>query len=195
MERSVGSTEGRTRGRGRTPRIAAAAIVVAALHAPGAWAAPEPEPYKANDAGGFRNILPSGQNGHASAADLAAFGVAKRRPPHSDDQLKPYEDLVFASPAVQAGDLSTYFKDASFGVREGDVEQRYSPRDDVTILRDKGFGVPRIYGATRNGTMFGAGYVGAEDRLFSMDVLRHVGRAELSSFVGGSQANRKMDQE
>ena len=34
--------------------------------------------------------------------------------------------------------------------------------------------------------MFGAGYVGAEDRLFFMDVLRHAGRAELSAFAGGA---------
>jgi len=29
-------------------------------------------------------------------------------------------------------------------------------------------------GTTRSGTMFGAGYAGAEDRLFTMDLLRHV---------------------
>ncbi len=36
--------------------------------------------------------------------------------------------------------------------------------------------------------MFGAGYAGAQDRLFLMDVLRHTGRAELASFLGGSNA-------
>jgi len=41
--------------------------------------------------------------------------------------------------------------------------------------------------------MFGAGYAGAEDRLFLMDVLRHTGRAELSSFAGGAEGNRAMD--
>ncbi len=43
--------------------------------------------------------------------------------------------------------------------------------------------------------MFGLGYVAAEDRLFFMDVLRHSGRAQLSSFAGGAAGNRKMDQE
>ena len=33
---------------------------------------------------------------------------------------------------------------------------------------------------TRDGTMFGAGYASAEDRLFFMDVLRHAGRGKLS---------------
>ena len=77
----------------------------------------------------------------------------------------------------------------------GDTDKRYSPRGDVTIVRDKGFGVPHVYGRTRNGTMFGAGYTGAEDRLFLMDVLRHTGRAELSEFLGGSAGNLAMDRE
>ena len=59
---------------------------------------------------------------------------------------------------------------------DGEVERRYSPRADVTIVRDKGFGVPHIYGATRDGAMFGLGYAAAEDRLFFMDALRHAGR-------------------
>ena len=37
--------------------------------------------------------------------------------------------------------------------------------------------MPHIYGDTRADVMFGAGYAGAEDRLFLMDVLRHTGRA------------------
>ena len=55
--------------------------------------------------------------------------------------------------------------------------------------------MPHVYGSTRGGTMFGAGYVAAQDRLFFIDVLRHAGRAELSSFVGGAKGNRAMDAE
>ena len=58
---------------------------------------------------------------------------------------------------------------------DGGAERTYSPRADVTIVRDRGFGVPHIYGSTRSGAMFGLGYAGAEDRLFFMDVLRHAG--------------------
>ena len=43
-----------------------------------------------------------------------------------------------------------------------------------------------MVGKTRADTLFGAGYVQAEDRLFEMDVLRHLGRADLSEFVGPS---------
>ena len=98
-----------------------------------------------------------------------------------------YRDLVYATPGLKAERLPKYFKDSSFGVPDGQVERTYSPRGDVTIVRDKGFGVPHVYGATRDGAMFGLGYAAAEDRLFFMDVLRHAGRGELSSFAGGSQ--------
>jgi hypothetical protein len=63
----------------------------------------------------------------------------------------------------------------------------------VTIVRDGNFGVPHIYGKTRAGTMFGLGYVGAEDRLFTMDALRHAGRGELSTFAAGAAGNRAQD--
>ena len=105
------------------------------------------------------------------------------------------QNLVYATPGLTAAQLPEFFKDASFGVRPGDVERTYSPRPDVTIQRDKGFGVPHVYGRTRAGTMFGAGYAGAEDRLFFMDVLRNVGRGTLSSFAGGAAGNRAMDED
>jgi acyl-homoserine lactone acylase PvdQ len=60
-------------------------------------------------------------------------------------------------------------------------------------VRDQ-YDVPHVYGANRADTEFGAGYVAAEDRLFLIDVLRHVARAQLSSFVGGSPSNRAMDE-
>jgi acyl-homoserine lactone acylase PvdQ len=41
--------------------------------------------------------------------------------------------------------------------------------------------------------MFGIGYATAEDRLFFMDIFRHLGRAQLSSFAGGAPANRAFD--
>ncbi len=175
-------------------------LVISALAAAGsaaapAAAAPAPQPYGTNDARGFRDVLPPGTNGRATAADIAAFRATGKRPPHNDDQLTPYASLVRRAPNVTTADLATFFKDATFGVKAGDAERTYSPRADVTIVRDKGFGVPHVYGATRAGAMFGLGYAAAEDRLFFIDVLRHLGRAQLSSFAGGAPGNRELDHE
>jgi len=159
---------------------------------PASAAAPV-QPYGTNDAGGFRSVLPSGENGTDNAQQLAEFRLGGTYPPHYSDQLPLYANLLHASPTLTHEQIGDYFKDATFGVPEGDVESTESPRSDVTIERDKGFGVPHIYGTTRGGVMFGAGYAGAQDRLFLMDVLRHTARAELSSFAGGSEGDRAMD--
>src|SRR6476659_6722692 len=100
-----------------------------------------------------------------------------------------------ATPGLTASTLDAYFKDSTFGVKAADVASTVTPRADVTIVRDRRYGVPHIYGATRAGAMFGAGYAAVQDRLFFIDVLRHLGRAELSSFIGGAPANRAMDAE
>ena len=155
---------------------------------------PEPQGYQANDGGGFRDVLPSGTRGLYNGADLAAFLATGRTVPHCCEQLGMYSDLLYATPGLKAGDVPKYFKDSSFGVRAGDVERRYSPRGDVTIVRDKGFGVPHVYGRNRDGAMFGLGYAAAEDRLFFMDALRNAGRGQLSSFAGGANASQDAEQ-
>ena len=170
----------------------AAIVGVALLLAPAARAAVEP--YGTNDAGGFRNVLPPGEAGtdNAVAARRSFSSTAPIRT-HWADQQPLYDDLLYASPQLTNAQIADYFKDATFGVRPGDVESTTTPRPGVTIVRDKQYGVPHIYGDTRADVMFGAGYAGAQDRLFLMDILRHTGRAELSSFVGGSPSNREMD--
>ena len=176
-------------------RRAVLALGLACLLAPAAAPAAV-QPYRQNDSGGFLNILPPGENGLANGPQLLAFEADhSRRPPHSDDQLRMYGDLVHAAPDLTAADIPKYFKDASFGVRPDDVERTYSPRPDVAIVRDRGFGTGHVYGDTRAGTMFGAGYIAAEDRLFFIDVLRHLGRAQLTSFAGGAQGNQDFDQQ
>jgi acyl-homoserine lactone acylase PvdQ len=152
------------------------------------------EPYQQGDFKGFRNILPPGENGFDSVAQLAAFQANGTYPPHATDQLAMYGDLVHVAPHLKAADIGKYFKDGSFGVKPDDVDRTYSPRNDVTIVRDKGFGTGHVYGDTRAGTMFGAGYIAAEDRLFFIDVLRHLGRAQLTSFAGGAAGNQAFDE-
>jgi acyl-homoserine lactone acylase PvdQ len=171
------------------------AATVAALLATtaGSAAAATPEPYRTNDYGGFNAILPPGTNGFANFFQLGAFLSTGNRPPHNNDQYAPYRDLVYAQ-GLTASQIPSYYHDASFGTPPGQVERSYSPRGDVAIQRDS-LGVPHVYGDSRAGAMFGLGYAAAEDRLFFMDVLRHAGRAQLSSFAGGSPANREMDEE
>ena len=67
-----------------------------------------------------------------------------------------YGNLVYATPGLHGGDLGKYFKDASFGVPAGQVERTYSPRDDVTIVRDAASASRTSTAATRDGAMFGA---------------------------------------
>jgi acyl-homoserine lactone acylase PvdQ len=181
--------------RARVAVAVATACVV--LGAAAVSAAADVQPYRTGDYadGGFRDVLPPGTNGLANGPQLLAFLGAGQRPRHNDDQRAMYADLVRATPGLTAADLPKYFKDSSFGVRPDDVESTISPRSDVTIVRDKGFGVPHVYGTTRAGTMFGLGYAAAQDRLFFIDVLRHLGRAQLSSFAGGAPGNRAFDQE
>ena len=104
-----------------------------------------------------------------------------------------YGDLVFATPGLTYAQIPNYFRDNSFGVPSGAAERTYSPRVGCTVVRDAAFGVPHVYGITRSDVTFCAGYVGAEDRLFFMDVLRNYGRAKLSGFAGGS--NKALDAE
>jgi len=182
-----------------------AALLAVAAIAPQAAVADPPDPggYQEDDGLGFRNIVPPGQRGLASTTEIFNFLNSGARPPHSNDQLDEYRDLVY-NPLGSASVADDFFKDASFGVPGSDTGAvEYTPDcgvvsapspnspscDDVTIVRDSAYGVPHVYGADRPGVMFGAGYVGAEDRLFFMDVERHLGRADLSSFLGGSNAS------
>jgi acyl-homoserine lactone acylase PvdQ len=140
------------------------------------------------------DILPPGENGNATLADILANKVLGTKPAHTDDQLGRYASLVDNYTGLTGSTLSNFFNDASFGVSASQVASSESPRSDVTIVRDKATGVPHITGTTRYGTEYGAGYAAAEDRLWVMDVFRHVGRGELSSFAGGAVANRQLEQ-
>ena len=138
------------------------------------------------------NILPPGQGRYMNSVELAQAQAGGGQPEHNTDQLDMYAKLIRrASWGPDA--LTSLFKDASFGVKPDDVAKEYQPREGVNVIRDASFGVPHVYGETRNDVMFGAGYVSAEDRLFMMDTLRHVGRGRLSEFLGASESNLQSD--
>src|SRR5947208_601692 len=88
--------------------------------------------------------------GAGIGGELAAFEVTGALPDHWADQEPLYDGLLYASarPGFGMGDVDRYYKDATFGVKPGDVASTETPRPGVTIVRDKSYGVPHVYGAT-----------------------------------------------
>jgi len=152
--------------------------------------------YATNDycLGECSDILPPGENGDADLVQILAHQAFGTMPPHSDDQLGRYANLASSYTGLTNQQINTFFNDSAYGVPAGQAERTYFPRSDVTIVRDKALGIPHVTGTTRAGTMYGAGYAGAEDRLFLMDLMRHVARGQLTSFAGGAEGNRELEQ-
>ncbi|MFF5898544.1 penicillin acylase family protein [Streptomyces argenteolus] len=187
--------------RTRTLRTAAAAAVLALgtsllATVPSAGAA-EPEPLAVTDhcQGRCADILPPGENGNATLVEILGNKAFGTHPAHSDDQLDRYNGLVAGHTGLTDQKLTDFFNDASFGVAADQIESVTRPREDVTITRDKKSGVPHIKGTTRYGTEFGAGFAAGQDRLWLMDLFRHIGRGELTSFAGGALANQGLEQQ
>jgi acyl-homoserine lactone acylase PvdQ len=151
--------------------------------------------FSADDAclGQCNDVLPPGANGNATLADILGNRSVGTRPAHSADQLGRYAGLATGYAALTDGTLDSFYDDASFGVAPTDVESVTTPRSDVSITRDKATGIPHVRGTTRFGTEYGAGWVAAADRLWLMDVFRHVGRGQLSGFAGGAASNQNLE--
>ena len=150
------------------------------------------------DCGGGQvfNIVPPGQTGTYDREDFLKAEAGLGFPAHTRDQEPLYANLLKVAPNLKASEIGSFYKDAGFTTdlaQAERVETFLPPHDGTVIIRDKQFGVPHIFGKTRADTEFGSGYASAEDRLFLMDVLRHVGRAQLTSFIGPSESNEKMD--
>jgi hypothetical protein len=77
--------------------------------------------YRADDYahGQAMYILPAGENGLVNAAQFDRFEKTGKRPPYSQDQLAPYENLEFGAPSLTDSGLGNYYLDESFGVRPG----------------------------------------------------------------------------
>lgn len=67
-----------------------------------------------------------------------------------------------------------------------DLETHRVGPETVTIKRDQ-YGVPHVYADSIYGVFWGNGYAQAEDRLFQIDVLRHVGKGESAELLGPAQ--------
>ncbi len=134
----------------------------------------------------FNTVLPPGNNGFIPASDLVGKELLNQNPPNSDDQLDMYQNLIWGYPTLTDATISDYYKNEDIGMPTN-ITSEVSPESGVTIY-DDAYGVPHIYGDTRDELMFGAGYALAQSRLFEADALRHVGRADVASFAGGANA-------
>ena len=58
----------------------------------------------------------------------------------------------------------------------------------VEIIRDT-WGIPHIYGTTMTDVAFAEGYAEAQDRLFEMDMFRHIANGTLTEYFGAGPGN------
>ncbi|WP_082114633.1 penicillin acylase family protein [Lentzea aerocolonigenes] len=180
-----------------TSLLATAAVTASLLIVPSAAQADSRESAFAADdycLGQCGDIVPPGNNGNATLAEILTHKAFKTMPAHSNDQLGKYDALVNGYSSLTNDQLTNFFNDSSFGVPADQVQSTIKPRADVTIVRDKKIGMPHITGTTRSGTMYGAGFAAAQDRLWLMDLFRHLGRGQLSGFAGGAPSNRVLEQ-
>ncbi|WP_435155896.1 penicillin acylase family protein [Amycolatopsis sacchari] len=179
----------------RTARTRATAALLAAVTAVAPVVASPAEAATTDYCGNqCHDILPPGENGNATLAEILANKLFGTKPAHASDQLGPYAALPNDYRSITDATIDEYFNSSAFGVPPDQVQSTIRPRSDVSIVRDKATGVPHVYGTTRSGTEFGAGYAAAQDRLWLMDLFRHVGRGQLTSFAGGAEGNRELEQ-
>jgi acyl-homoserine lactone acylase PvdQ len=169
--------------------LALAAATAAGSPAPSARAAAVADAC----AGACYDILPPGENGAETLAQILLFKAFGIRPANNDDQLSAYQGLVTSATGLTDAQLARFYDSSALGVPAADVSRTETPEAGVTILRDQ-LGIAHITGQTRAETEYGAGYAGAEDRLWVMDVLRHLGRGELTGFAGGDAGNQALEQ-
>ncbi len=176
--------------------VLALTAVSALLCSTAAVAATSAPPYLRDDfsKGQTFSILPPGEHGLYNVGDLATFKATGARPIGASDQFSKYENLIYGAPTLTDAKLGSFYESESFGVKPGELTRIEvpSPSVPVKIYRDKS-DVPHIYGVTDEATEYGAGYAGAEDRLFLMDVLRHYGEGTTSAFLGPSCSDEQMD--
>ncbi|TFV50478.1 penicillin acylase family protein [Blastococcus sp. TF02A_35] len=180
--------------------LAAGAVVAAGALPATATPAEQPGEYP-----GVRNVLPPGQSGGMTLPGAAGAVLGdplgrqavdgRNAPENFADQLEMYDALNHADlGALTEESLGDYYKDAPLTLTDDEAVSIDRPKDGVVIRRDE-FGVPYIEAETREDAAWASGYAGTTDRMFLMDVLRHVGAARAAEFLGPSAENIAMDQE
>src|SRR5437763_94996 len=151
---------------GRTRGFLLGAVLLASAAAPGSASAAASDQLKAGSA------VPPGQSGMTTTFQFTqvTLGLASSYGAHPDDQRQLYQ--------------SFHYKPMQFvGAGQG-----VAPPGDanVKIRRDSRYGVPTITGKTDADVFYGIGYAMAADRLFQMEVFRHVGHGTLAELIGAS---------
>ncbi|NNN20865.1 MAG: hypothetical protein HKL80_02525 [Acidimicrobiales bacterium] len=129
-------------------------------------------------------ISPPGENALVTSSTPASRNAF--------DQAGPYASLATGVSKLSMGNLTNYLHQETVGISPAQVVRVEHPNPDVYIYRDS-LDIPHIYGKTDTALAWGAGYVAVEDKLFAMDVLRHLGSGTLASLAGPSCSFEQMD--
>jgi acyl-homoserine lactone acylase PvdQ len=138
---------------------------------------------------GFMSVLAGGQGETVSAAEFATASASGGPPRTFVDQSPLYSAMIPLAPRLRMDRLGELFKPAGLTPAAGQSTASTTPRAGVRIVRDA-FNVPFVDADSREDAMWGIGYAQAEDRLFFMDVLRHLGRGRLSELAGTGPDDR-----
>ncbi len=131
-------------------------------------------------------ISPPGENALVTATSKATSTAI--------DQAGQYAALATGYSTLTDSKISQYYNPESVGIDKSQVTSIEKPSGAVPvyIYRNK-YDIPFIYGKTDDATAWGAGYAAAQDKLFAMDVLRHLGSGTLASLAGPSCTFEQMD--
>ncbi len=91
--------------------------------------------------------------------------------PALTSQIHLYDGLTPLRGDVKPADLKRFYKPEPLGLGSSRIVRTERPGAGVTIYRDA-YDVPHIFGRTRAGTEFGAGWATAEDRGLDLQLLR-----------------------
>ena len=101
--------------------------------------------------GQCNDILPPGENGNATLADILANKALGTHPAHSDDQLGPYDQLSDEYGTLTDSAISKFFNSSSFGVPADQVGHGLAVDADTGVgdTLDQGDHAARSGGGTR----------------------------------------------
>jgi acyl-homoserine lactone acylase PvdQ len=138
-----------------------------------------------NDHGHVRGVFAAGQGRQLNGPEgLRAIAQPGWAPPSFTSQLRLFTARIAAAPNLSDADVVRLHRDERFGVPTADIAREDRPRAGVRIVRDRAHEIPRVYGDTRDDVFFGSGYAQGQDRLFHIDVTRHLYRGRVGELVG-----------